>query len=346
MALSCKQIQTEFSALLDDELDTEDRELVEEHLAECADCLRELHGFQQVTDAYRYHHPVKAPNDFEERLRDALAPQITPLRPSWITWRVAAAAMILLGSGLSVWRMAARNTNEIQLSKNMPEMAEESIVGTPAPASPELVAAEADQGRSLRQDTASDAVDSYASRPMVEEESMRSAAETLPREARESPPVAKKEAPLALALPKRMRRESGVDKSVVASQSPAPPLPAPPVEERIVVAEKSAPADTASSPAPESIVMKDDSAVGALAAGLLEAKSEAPRKAVAAAEEGPALPLQWRNRSFVLRDDTLRQADYDGETLKDIPVPSDGWTTLLDRFPISPNWSMEERMSS
>ena len=118
MAIACEQIRSEFSALLDEELNSEDRELVEEHLSECSDCLRELHGYQQVNDAYRYHHPVKAPEDFEERLRVALDPPKENIYSFSAHWRYAAAAVVLLGVALTGWRLAGPPDEPLLLSKN------------------------------------------------------------------------------------------------------------------------------------------------------------------------------------------------------------------------------------
>ncbi|MCF6283993.1 MAG: anti-sigma factor, partial [Candidatus Hydrogenedentes bacterium] len=184
MALPCKQIQTEFSALLDDELDTEDRELVEEHLAECAECLRELHGFQQVTDAYRYHHPVKAPDDFEERLREALAPAPARHTLAWPVWKFAAAAVVLLGISLSLWRMTDRDGDMLQLTKNMPEVASEALTDATSSAPPRslpVAAPEvANQGQSLNEmavagDADADGVIVDETLPMEEAEEERMA---------------------------------------------------------------------------------------------------------------------------------------------------------------------------
>lgn len=134
MAPACEQIRSEFSALLDDELNSEDRELVEEHLAECAECLRELHGFKQVADAYRYHHPVKAPDDFEERLRDAMAPAPARFGQQWPAARLAAAAAIVVGIGLAYWRMSGPEPGAFQTTMRAEEPARESTADAIEPA--------------------------------------------------------------------------------------------------------------------------------------------------------------------------------------------------------------------
>ncbi len=42
------EVREDFSALLDNELTHEERELVEGHLSECAECLRELDALKRV----------------------------------------------------------------------------------------------------------------------------------------------------------------------------------------------------------------------------------------------------------------------------------------------------------
>lgn len=119
MALECEHIRNEFSALLDNELNPEDRELVEEHLSDCSDCLRELHGYKLVSDRYRYHHPVKAPDDFEARFHAAIAPigkARTWPRPGWTA--LAAAAGLALVTGLVVWR-AQSPLDQMQVASEM-----------------------------------------------------------------------------------------------------------------------------------------------------------------------------------------------------------------------------------
>ena len=69
------EIREDFSALLDGELTLEERELVEGHLSECAECLRELDALKQVDVAYSALSQMKAPEDFEEGVREAIRPR-------------------------------------------------------------------------------------------------------------------------------------------------------------------------------------------------------------------------------------------------------------------------------
>jgi anti-sigma factor (TIGR02949 family) len=63
--IDCEQAQEEFSALLDGELNAEDQDRVESHLAQCSTCLRELSSVQHVQQLYRSQPLVTAP----EKLR-------------------------------------------------------------------------------------------------------------------------------------------------------------------------------------------------------------------------------------------------------------------------------------
>ncbi|MDK1022370.1 MAG: zf-HC2 domain-containing protein, partial [Candidatus Hydrogenedentes bacterium] len=72
---NCMEVREDFSALLDDELTLEEREQIEGHLSECAECLRELDALKQVDVAYGALSTVKAPEDFEEGVRQAIRPR-------------------------------------------------------------------------------------------------------------------------------------------------------------------------------------------------------------------------------------------------------------------------------
>ncbi len=71
----CGDVRAEFSALLDGELTQDERDGVERHLGDCAECLRELHQMQRVNHLYGDLPRVTAPEGFEERIRAAVAPK-------------------------------------------------------------------------------------------------------------------------------------------------------------------------------------------------------------------------------------------------------------------------------
>lgn len=100
----CDRIRGYFSPLLDGELDPETQAAVEEHLAECSACLRELDAYKKVTQLYLGQAHVSAPADFEEQLRNRLRPRKIRLRTERHTprrwWPLAAAAAFLVFSAI------------------------------------------------------------------------------------------------------------------------------------------------------------------------------------------------------------------------------------------------------
>lgn len=92
----CEMVRENFSAFLDAELDVEDRSIVEKHLHECSDCLRELHGFKLVNDLYATLPTVRAPEDFEKNIMAALKPRIRPFRHFVQHWKFAVSSAALL----------------------------------------------------------------------------------------------------------------------------------------------------------------------------------------------------------------------------------------------------------
>ena len=77
---NCMEIREDFSALLDDELTLEERELVEGHLSECAECLRELDALKRVDVAYSALSRMKAPEGLEEGVRQGIISSL-PMKP-------------------------------------------------------------------------------------------------------------------------------------------------------------------------------------------------------------------------------------------------------------------------
>ena len=71
----CNNIRENFSALLDDELSSEEREHVENHLAQCSECLRALDGLQRVDGLYGALPEIDAPDRLADAVREALKPK-------------------------------------------------------------------------------------------------------------------------------------------------------------------------------------------------------------------------------------------------------------------------------
>ena len=118
--LTCEKVRDLFSALLDGELSTDERETVESHLALCSDCLRELDGLKRVDTAYRALPKVTAPENFESSLKNALHPRRLHARKRTLYMSVsgallATAAGLLIVVGVSRQARVPAN-NEFQIA--------------------------------------------------------------------------------------------------------------------------------------------------------------------------------------------------------------------------------------
>ncbi|MBI2421945.1 MAG: zf-HC2 domain-containing protein [Candidatus Hydrogenedentes bacterium] len=70
--LSCDDVRDSYSALLDQEVDPEYREVLEAHLFQCADCLRTLAKYKAVSDLYRELPRPETEYDFERAVLQRL----------------------------------------------------------------------------------------------------------------------------------------------------------------------------------------------------------------------------------------------------------------------------------
>lgn len=366
MPLECDHIRNEFSALLDNELNPEDRELVEEHLSDCSDCLRELHGYKVVSDAYRYHHPVKAPEDFEARFHAAIAPIGRKRGPVWRTWGLAAAAGFILVAGVAFW----------QAQSSLKQSAtSELALGTPAPEAPP--AADAPQALMLKvpaeepapelmmQESAAKPV---GDAPTVGQESL-DASDTGPAlDGIASTAAVESDPGSDGALKARVASEPGaggggsgggsgfgggggfgggaMPESAPAAapeaaetstlNAPAPEMARRTASERVAL--ESVPASEAQPDPGVAVVEKEVSAPGksemrsqTTESNAAEAADSVAPAAAPPASPAPAASLRWNNLEFTLVDGTWRQSGYAGETLTKITIPSPEWNALLDQ---------------
>lgn len=136
--MDCTQARDEFSALLDGELAPEERAAVESHLSLCSDCLRELDGLKRVDVFYRQLPSVKAPEGFEEGVRQGLRTRVLlrfpRRRPVWPY--LAAAAGFLLVLGVAFVQFALPGSGHMRMA------AVPQAESAPAPPAMDAVAAE------------------------------------------------------------------------------------------------------------------------------------------------------------------------------------------------------------
>lgn len=339
MPLECDHIRNEFSALLDNELNPEDRELVEEHLSDCSECLRELHGYKVVSDAYRYHHPVKAPDDFEERFHAAIAPIGRPRSFAWRQWGLLAAAGFTFVAGVALWKSQSRLARYAAPEIATSMAADSAMAPEAAPAAevPQTMRFQAPSGgagpEALMEQSAADSIE--ATGLAAEEGGVSDGG----RQAMELGVALK---PSQEALPElEVAPDSGGaggggfgggGRDAVAMSAPAPPADAPRPE--------AAPAE----PAPMKAARKVDGDTIALKSEAVEAALPEPTVAPLAKESAAAgtamraevaspAPLLWREQTFHLTDGTWRQSNYADETLTKIAIPSPEWNALLDQHP-------------
>jgi hypothetical protein len=118
----CNDIRENFSALLDSELSSEEREHVENHLAQCSECLRALDGLQRVDGLYRALPEIDAPDRLANAVREALRPKERPR--NWFERlprvRLVEAAVVLLVVGGLATMVGVRVDAPVRVAKLEP----------------------------------------------------------------------------------------------------------------------------------------------------------------------------------------------------------------------------------
>ncbi len=362
MPLECDQIRNEFSALLDNELNPEDRELVEEHLSDCSECLRELHGYKVVSDAYRYHHPVKAPDDFEARFHAAIAPIGRKRGFVWQRWGLAAAAGFILVAGLSFWQSRAAlkqsATSELALRAPAPEVppaadAPQSMMfQAPAEgAAPEVMmqesaatsveAAPVPVQESLDASGTGPALDGIVSTATVESEA------GLKGEEKAKVASAPETGSGGFgggggggfgggAMPKAAPAAAPEAVASTPVETPAPEMARRTAGDSVAL--KSAPAESdppalgvADRDKEERVVSRSAMRSQTTESAPAEVADSAIPAAAPPASPAPVNVLRWNELEFTLTDGTWRQAGYAGEAVTKVSIPSPEWNGLLDR---------------
>ena len=133
---ACRACRDDFGALLDNELDARRRELVEAHLAECADCLRDLHGLQRTDRLYQGLDRKLASASFEKDVQTALRPSFARCRrkqrPVWPLAAAAAMVVVMAAMLFSVLQQPDRFLTA--LVPEAPDSAPNAVGEMPPPA--------------------------------------------------------------------------------------------------------------------------------------------------------------------------------------------------------------------
>jgi hypothetical protein len=153
--MTCTETQNLFSALADGALTPAEREVVDTHLAFCAECRRELARFERTVKLVRALDPAHAPAGFVDRVLAAARPAPWPrrlarrvMRP-WPTLPLSAAALLVVGGlavllfrGSSEQQRAARYQSESPPAPTTaPPPSENAARPTPATSEPQQPAA-------------------------------------------------------------------------------------------------------------------------------------------------------------------------------------------------------------
>ncbi len=344
--LSCEETRDEFSALLDGELDTGRRTAVERHLAECAECLRELGRYQKVSDLYANLEAVHAPEDFEQRVARAIRPKTTPFPLRRAPWRrlvpvLAAAALALIAVTYFAVMPAVHAPGQIQLSKmEAPKVVpaaglerDKGIApeGSPAPKRKERAPESEARDQSLPpQPTSTSGEERESGR--LSDRNAEAAAPTL-----DSP---------APATRKKSSQEVNVEDAGNdgAAKAKRPEEPAPQVQEKLTAA--------AAEPRPE---QKDEKPSMAPPPSVAAAPAAPAPKPAAAAAASPPSPSAGRSagvsargptggqddsthrwvggRRFILHAEEWQEESYAGQPAESITRGSDRYQALVRAHP-------------
>jgi predicted anti-sigma-YlaC factor YlaD len=100
--MRCEEIEILLSAYVDDEVSTEERDIVEQHLEQCSPCQSTVAAFSGVHGLYQSLDMKEAPVDFRQRVTQRLA---VP-NHGWLPWQwprlayVAALSLLIVIGGV------------------------------------------------------------------------------------------------------------------------------------------------------------------------------------------------------------------------------------------------------
>jgi Putative zinc-finger len=104
MVVRCEDVWHEVSNYLDDEVDSELRVAIEEHVRGCRRCTAVVDGARNIVQIYGDERMVEVPLGFSRRLHQRLEGSFPSSRRTFFGWLVAAAAAILVAGGFEVAR--------------------------------------------------------------------------------------------------------------------------------------------------------------------------------------------------------------------------------------------------
>ena len=114
--MSCEHVERDLDAYLDRELETESSSAIRDHLNACASCRRQVAAREALSRLVRAM-PYYSPPD---RLRTRVSAQGKPSASMRrvFTWAAAAALVVSVGGGASLWRSASTGSDAVATVAN------------------------------------------------------------------------------------------------------------------------------------------------------------------------------------------------------------------------------------
>ena len=109
--MSCEHVERDLDAYLDRELDAQSAAAIRDHVSGCASCRRQVaarEALRRLVRAAPYH---PAPDRLRERVLAQIKPSTSMRRV--FTWAAAAALVVSVGGGLSLWRSASTSGDAV-----------------------------------------------------------------------------------------------------------------------------------------------------------------------------------------------------------------------------------------
>ena len=133
--MTCAETRDLFSALADDALSPAERGSLDAHLADCAECRRELASLLRTVKLVRALDPAHAPDGFVDRVLAAAQPAPWPTRLAQrfrVVWALpASAAALLLIAGLAVLLFRASPEQQRAARSEPPATSKERSAAAP-----------------------------------------------------------------------------------------------------------------------------------------------------------------------------------------------------------------------
>jgi len=114
--MSCEHVERDLDAYLDRELETESSSAIRDHLNACASCRRQVAAREALSRLVRAMPYYSPPDRLRARVSAQGKPSASMRRV--FTWAAAAALVVSVGGGLSLWRSASTGSDAVATVAN------------------------------------------------------------------------------------------------------------------------------------------------------------------------------------------------------------------------------------